>query len=107
MPSAHFRAAYPANNLWQNRTPYAQGALTDEPIPPDDRTPLVRTNFVISGAFEPDEVTQLMGIAPSSIGRRGSRVRTPAQTIPIADSWWLQTTEEHYNVATASTRPAR
>lgn len=37
-----------------------------------------------------------MGIAPSSIGRRGSRVRTPAQTIPIEDSWRLRTTEERY-----------
>jgi hypothetical protein len=70
--------------------------LTTEPSLPDERTPLVRTNFVISGSFDPDEVTRLMGVEPSSISRKGTRIRTRAKSIPVDDSWWLKTTEESY-----------
>jgi hypothetical protein len=70
--------------------------VTNEPTPPDDRMPLVRTNFVISGSFDPDEVTRLMGLEPSSVLRKGSRIRTSTKSIPVEDSWWLRTTDECY-----------
>lgn len=56
----------------------------------------MRTNFVISGSFDPDEVTRLMGIAPSKVNRKGERIRTPTKSIPVEDSWWLGTTDESY-----------
>jgi hypothetical protein len=57
---------------------------------------LVLTSLVISGSFDPDEVTRLMGVEPSSVSRKGTWIRTPTKSIPVEDSWRLQATREHY-----------
>jgi uncharacterized protein DUF4279 len=37
-----------------------------------------------------------MGIEPSSVHRKGSRIRMPTKSIPVEDSWLLRTTDDRY-----------
>ena len=55
-----------------------------------DSIPEVTTSFTIYGRFDPDEVTRIMGLAPSRQARKGQRIRTAHSTVPIEDSWSLQ-----------------
>ena len=52
--------------------------------------PQVEVRFRISGEFDPDEVTRITGVVPSSRARRGERIRTASVIIPIEDRWTLK-----------------
>jgi len=63
--------------------------------------PEVHVSFTVFGTLDPDRVTGILGVTPSRISRRGSRVQEGRVVIPVEDSWRLEVDGAKTSDATA------
>jgi hypothetical protein len=55
--------------------------------------PQVEVHFDISGDLDPNEVTRITGVVPSTSARRGARIRAADAVVPVEDRWTLRSEE--------------